>query len=85
MLFILSIYSLCVQSLLELTNQHGPMTKKSIPIVTNNELLCIDFDLGASVDNTHLMHMLADIEVATSTGNTTSRTLLCNFLNEPLD
>ena len=33
--------------------------KKVISIVTNNELLRIDFDLGASVDNTHLMHMLA--------------------------
>ena len=55
--------------------------KKVISIVTNNELLRIDFDLGASVDNTYLMYMLVDTEVATNTGNSTSRILLCNVSN----
>ena len=56
-----------------------------MPIVINNYLLYIDFDLGTTMSNMHLISMLANTRAATNTGKiTTCYLLLYCYINKLL-
>ena len=49
-------------------NQYGPTIIHAMPIVTNNVLPCIDFDVVDTPGDTHLIRILAVTGTVTNTG-----------------
>lgn len=47
-------------------NQCVPKIKHPMSITNNHSLPCIDFDLGDTLGNMHLMRMLVDTGAATN-------------------